>query len=183
MKQIYFRKPPSKDWMRFDKWISSQKKPIKPPQPVFPSLKDTLKSLPNWHGITVCRADSCYANRAENNVCESGCELVSSRFKDLLVQRLSYGVTFIVSFLYLQGVLHWKIQLLLSSSQSCKQVTFASRPWHQYVVCSCWSIFYLLFFNAGGGGRSGAEKCLATWYQKDVKSQSCFYGTVKYIFL
>lgn len=123
MKQIYFYKPPSKGWRRFDKWVSSQKKPIKPPQPVFPSLEDTLKSLTNWHGITVRSADSCYANRAENNVCESGCELVSSRFKDSLMRKLSYGVTFIVSFLYLQGVLHWKIQLLPGWSQSRKQVT------------------------------------------------------------
>lgn len=69
--------------MRFDKWVSSQKKPIKPPQPVFPSLKDTLKSVTNCHGITVCRADSCYANRAGNNVCESGCELHFISFQGL----------------------------------------------------------------------------------------------------
>lgn len=52
-----------------------------------------------------------------------GVNSVSSRFKDLLMQRLSHGVTFIVPFLYLQGVLHWKIQLLRSWSQSCEQVT------------------------------------------------------------
>lgn len=35
-----------------------------------------------------------------------GVNSVSSHFKDLLMQSLSYGVTFIMSFLYLQGVLH-----------------------------------------------------------------------------
>lgn len=79
--------------------------------------------------VSAHRANSCYANGPENNICrsESHLQQESAPFLLLLWRHQCEGWAALWAwgpvFFYLQGVLHRKVQLLPSWSQSCQQVT------------------------------------------------------------
>lgn len=121
---------------RFDKWVCSERNQLKLSQPAFPSLKGTLESLSNWRvffffhwGVSAYRANTCYANGAEKQCTEDGelpacrgsTRFFSSCCGHINIKTERHSLRWLC--LLLQGVLHWKIQLLPSWSQSCQQVT------------------------------------------------------------
>lgn len=112
--------------------------------------------------VSAYRANSCYANGAENNVLKMEHYLLQGSTRFLIpcvhinIKAMEPSVLWahhLDFFLFfLQGVLHWKIQLFPGWSQSCQQVIKVQQAIeadllydiNTIIACCCWLVLHFL---------------------------------------